>query len=187
MRSFEERKEEIFRRSQQRIAQRKKTVKRVVLTCVPLVLCVTALTGYFALAGFGKMDLAAPESAMEPNYSLQDREEMVEADMAETPECAMPQLVAATWQQQDGEKTCTDPQQLQQLLWDLEDTADKENTYQGTSGQGEPIRITVIYDHGGQEQYTLTDSVLTGPAGSWNLTQQQLQQLQQLWSEEETP
>ena len=39
MRSFEERKEEIFSRSRARIAQRKKTVRRVLVTCVPLVLC----------------------------------------------------------------------------------------------------------------------------------------------------
>ena len=61
MRSFEERKEEIFRRSEQKIAQRKKNIKRVVATCVPLVLCVSALTGYLTLGG--SMEKAsAPEA-----------------------------------------------------------------------------------------------------------------------------
>ena len=61
MRSFEERKEEIFRRSEAKIAQRKKNIKRVVATCVPLVLCVTALTGYLTLGG--SMEKAsAPEA-----------------------------------------------------------------------------------------------------------------------------
>lgn len=61
MRSFEERKEEIFRRSEKRIAQRKKNIKRVVATCVPLVLCVTALTGYLTLGG-GMEKASAPEA-----------------------------------------------------------------------------------------------------------------------------
>ena len=61
MRNFEERKEEIFRRSEAKIAQRKKNIKRVVATCVPLVLCVTALTGYLTLGG--SMEKAsAPEA-----------------------------------------------------------------------------------------------------------------------------
>lgn len=71
MRSFEERKEEIFRRSEKRIIQRKKNIKRVVLSCVPLMLCVTVVSGYLTLGGFGRFDNAAPESAgMEPNYGM---------------------------------------------------------------------------------------------------------------------
>ena len=65
MRSFEERKEEIFRRSEAKIAQRKKNIKRVVATCVPLVLCVTALTGYLTLGG-------SMEKASAPETNRQD-------------------------------------------------------------------------------------------------------------------
>lgn len=61
MRTFDERKEEIFRRSEERIARRKKNMKRIVVTCVPLVLCVTVLTGFLTLGGYGK-DESAPEA-----------------------------------------------------------------------------------------------------------------------------
>ena len=70
MRNFEERKEEIFRRSQAKIAQRKKTVRRVVLSCVPVALCVGMASGYLALGGFGRSDSAAPEANMSPNYGM---------------------------------------------------------------------------------------------------------------------
>lgn len=125
MRSFEERKEEILRRSEKRIAQRKKTVKRVILTCVPLVLCVSAVTGYLALGGFGKMDNAAPESPMAPNYSLQDSYASNGA-IADAPESAelpqapggMPYAAAVSVQIQTvaGEQTYTDARILDQVV-----------------------------------------------------------------------
>ena len=59
MRDFEQRKEEIFARSQKKIAQRKKHIRRAVLTCVPLVLCVCLAGGYMAMGGlFATKDMA---------------------------------------------------------------------------------------------------------------------------------
>lgn len=46
MRNFDERKKEIFKRSNERIAKRKKTQKMLSL-CIPLALCVTALSVIF--------------------------------------------------------------------------------------------------------------------------------------------
>lgn len=72
MRSFEERKEEIFRRSEKKIAHRKKTVRQVIATCVPLVLCLGTLSGIWLLRGPTKMDNAAgdPEANGSPNYGM---------------------------------------------------------------------------------------------------------------------
>lgn len=71
MRSFEERKEEIFRRSEKKIAHRKKTVRQVIATCVPLVLCLGTLSGIWLLRGPTKMDNAAPGAAgSDLNYGM---------------------------------------------------------------------------------------------------------------------
>lgn len=43
MRDFEERKAEIFRRSERRIAQRRRR-KRVIISCIPLVICIAVLS-----------------------------------------------------------------------------------------------------------------------------------------------
>ena len=61
MKSFEERTEEILARSSARIAQRKKNVRRAILTCVPIVLCVCLAGGYLATGGF----FASKDMAME--------------------------------------------------------------------------------------------------------------------------
>lgn len=67
MRSFEQRKEEIFARGKEKIARRKKNTKMVLMTCVPLFLCVCIAGGYLALGNGGQklaMDAAAPENGM---------------------------------------------------------------------------------------------------------------------------
>ena len=64
MRDFEQRKEEIFARGKEKIARRKKITKRVVMTCVPVCLCVCIAGGWLALGGFGMSDKAAPEANM---------------------------------------------------------------------------------------------------------------------------
>lgn len=64
MKDFEQRKEEILRRGKQKIVQRKKTVRRVVMTCVPLMLCVCIAGGYLALGNFGQKSTSAPEDNM---------------------------------------------------------------------------------------------------------------------------
>ena len=75
MRSFEQRKEEIFARGKARIAQRKKTARRVVMTCVPLVLCVCIAGGWLTLRNGGRklaLDSAPPESALSDQLSYGD-------------------------------------------------------------------------------------------------------------------
>ena len=47
MRNFEERKAEIFRRSEERINERRKNRRRIVACCVPLCLCIAVLTAIY--------------------------------------------------------------------------------------------------------------------------------------------
>ena len=50
MRNFEERKAEVFRRSEKRIKERKQRRKHLIMACLPLVLCITIL-GAFLFPG----------------------------------------------------------------------------------------------------------------------------------------
>ncbi len=201
MRSFEERKEEIFRRSEQRIAQRKKTVRRVIVTCVPLALCLGLVSGYMVLGGFGKMDNAAPESAMEPNLSLQDS---YAGDDAAVPEClesmAEPAVTAVSLQMQGGDRgqIYEDSQTLQQIQRILFTESYPETSGATDHTQQDPnenwsaidpgkLMITFTYENGDSVLYTVTSNTVTGPEGSWKLTDEQCDQLIKLWSGEEEP
>ena len=46
MRNFEERKAEVFRRSEKRIKERKARRKHILMACIPLVLCITILGAF---------------------------------------------------------------------------------------------------------------------------------------------
>lgn len=67
MRNLKECQAEVFRRSEQRINERKKRRKHLLMLCIPLVLCLTAVSGLL-LSGFGlskSTDEAIPESIPE--------------------------------------------------------------------------------------------------------------------------
>lgn len=179
MRTFEERKEEIFRRSEQRIVQRKKTVRRALLTCVPAALCLTILSGYAMFRGPLKMENAAPESAMDPYWSLQDSE----ADSPECmPECPESALGVACMQVSNGTTNTiySDAELLQaldQILATPESIAaglipesgGKNNYGCPESAQiieGEPYPLLLIYHDGTQVWYTLRGNRLTAEDGT---------------------
>lgn len=63
MRNFEERKTEVFRRSEKRIKERKQRRNHILMTCIPLVLCLTIFGAFL----FPQMDdlKQAPESSNE--------------------------------------------------------------------------------------------------------------------------
>lgn len=173
MRTFEERKEEIMRRSQARITQRKKTVRRVLLTYVPMVLCIAALSVVVIEHGFGGLDSAAPESAMTPNYSMQD---FVEEDQVTTP-------VPVSVQISDGAVTYTsvDPAVLQ-LFSEMttgvkygagmpESSSETDGNYgsQWITGDNiiydDPYPVAVYYPDGSQIWFTLRGNRLTREDG----------------------
>lgn len=178
MRTFEERKEEIFHRSQMRIAKRRKTVYRVILSCVPVVLCVSVVSGYLLLGGFG-MNSAAPEANMSPNYSMQDS---VEANQG----MAMGPLSVQIGNGTDA-KTCTDPVLLQLFMEEGDtvlgfydrapemESAQEPDTKYGAAGSkcpsaediidAEPYPIAVTYMDGTTVWFTLRGNRLTREDG----------------------
>lgn len=62
MRDFEERKTEIFRRSKERLAQRRRR-RRIIISCIPLVICLIALS-------FVDVPKLMPEKDKSDNYSV---------------------------------------------------------------------------------------------------------------------
>lgn len=70
MMNFEDRKAEIFRRSDERIKLRKRNRKRIILSCVPIVLCIGVLSVSYTQ---NKLNTEPPDSFVEnglQNYSL---------------------------------------------------------------------------------------------------------------------
>ncbi len=67
MRNFEERKAEVFRRSEKRIKERKQRRNHILMTCIPLVLCLTIFGAFL----FPQLDdlKQAPESNNEHYFS----------------------------------------------------------------------------------------------------------------------
>ena len=66
MRSFEERIAEIYRRSEEIVAQRKRRRKHILIACIPLVLCATVFASFIlpAMMPAGRKDAAAPENML---------------------------------------------------------------------------------------------------------------------------
>ncbi len=64
MRNLQECQAEVFRRSEERIKERKRRRKHILMVCLPLVLCLTVLSGFLlSNVGLGKStDAAAPET-----------------------------------------------------------------------------------------------------------------------------
>lgn len=56
MRNFEERKAEIFRRSENRIIGRKRTVRKVMFGCLPLFICITVFSVLYLPGRFSNME-----------------------------------------------------------------------------------------------------------------------------------
>jgi hypothetical protein len=87
MRDFEQRKEEIFARSKEKIARRKKYTKRIILTCLPVVLCVYLTGSFLAMGGFfSKKDSAAMENGMAMDNMAAGDKIYYGAEVPESPE-----------------------------------------------------------------------------------------------------
>ena len=187
MRSFEQRKEEILLRSEKRIKQRKRAVKSVIAACVPLVLCVTVLSGYLMLGGFGSSDMLAPEAALEPNYSSAGAD-LPDAPQEEWPESMPMQLCSV----QVADQIYTDAETMggiEALLpsygmiadSDLAVPAESATGNKHNYGTAETVTITLTYTDGFIVTYTVTGNSISGPLGSAVLTQEQLKWLKSLY------
>lgn len=188
MRTFEERKEEIFRRSEQRIVQRKKTVRRALLTCVPAMLCIAVLSVVVVHQGFGRLDNAAPESAADVNGAFR-------GSVMESPECAVETIVELTGVQLGDRPVCTDADllnmldQLMQPTYAQEDDKSIPHAPEASSGSessfggvfneqpidGDPYPLLLTYSDGTALRFTLRGNQLTQADGNiqYQLTDKQ--------------
>ena len=84
MRNFEERKAEVFRRSDKRIKERKQRRQRILMTCIPLVLCLT-IFGAFLFPQLNN-NMQAPEGMPESETQAamgQDENQSMTCSIAE--------------------------------------------------------------------------------------------------------
>lgn len=90
--NFEERKAEIFRRSDERIKIKKRNRKRILLSCLPAVLCLGILTAAFAQDHFVKYKDSAPNDGVisVDEGSVQKTEGLAYGTPAESPDKGIP-------------------------------------------------------------------------------------------------
>lgn len=118
MREFEERKVEIFRRSQERIRERKKKRKRILLCCIPLFLCVTV----FSL--FGRQGILSFHKSANKSSAIEN--EMTDEEMF------CPYIMAEVWDRKDGEysQKFSDPDILMKITDILHSLYEDDQTEQ---------------------------------------------------------
>ncbi len=174
MRSIQECYEEALRRSEERIKERKKRRTRILVACIPMVLCLTVFAG-FLFPGLGvTTDMAAPEAGP-PLYDaesamgdgaviLMDSVEVVGNGLAHkftSPEdvqeimdfittiVTTPQTNATT----DTFEFITD-----------DSLTDDSLTMPGGDTLGKGYQISLLHSSGIAEEYTLLGSALTNHA-----------------------
>lgn len=88
MMNFEERRAEIFRRSDERIKERKRNRQRIVMSCIPVVICAGILTVSYAQNYYSRQKDSLPETwgISTNNYSLvyPVTVELIDLDSGET-------------------------------------------------------------------------------------------------------
>ena len=174
MRNIQECYEEVLRRSEERIIERKKRRSHILAVCIPLLLCVTIFAG-FLLPGFGiGTDMAAPEAAL-PLYNaesamgdgaviLMDSVEVVGNGLSHkytSPEDVREIMDFIT-------TIVTTPQtnttaETFDILTDSSLT-DDSLTMPGEDALGKGYQITLLHSSGIAEEYTLLGSALTNHA-----------------------
>lgn len=204
MRDFEQRKEEIFARGRKKIARRKKITKRVVMTCVPLVLCVCIAGGWVVVRNGGAklaMDSAAPEADMamdsiaygDANYNGAQVPEMSPADdkLNMSPADGAPEAGMQLELYRGGRAYAyTDQEILDLFLQILEETpADATNGDNSGTGypepgkiiEDEPYQVKLCYPDGQEAWYILRGAQLTSQDGEvYALSQEQASILHKL-------
>ncbi len=171
MRNIQECYEEVLRRSEERIIERKKRRTHILAACIPLLLCVTIFAG-FLLPGFGiGTDMAAPEAG-HPLYHAESAMEDGEVILTDSVEVVGNGLA----------HRFTSPEDVQEIMDFIEaivttpqtDTAtdtsrfitddsltDDFLTMPGRDALGKSYQITLNHSNGTTEVYTLLGSALT--------------------------
>ena len=203
MRDFEQRKEEIFARGKERIAQRKKNTKRVVTACVPLVLCLGIATGWMTLGNFGHkaFDAAAPESEMVmDSIAAGDTiyggaEVPMENGNPAAPEANAPAVISLELSRDGRSFRYTEPEIVDMFLKILEDQTVGSSQIDATDGdhtpesepdpgkliEDKPYPVKLTYPDGREVCYILRGTQLTSQDGQqYMLTEEQASILHKL-------
>lgn len=92
MMNFEERKAEIFRRSDERIKIRKQNRRRIVMSCIPIVICAGVLSAAFAQGNFTEKADSIPNSwgISTDKATVQKTEGSAYGSLAESPDKGIP-------------------------------------------------------------------------------------------------
>lgn len=204
MRDFEQRKEEIFARGKEKIARRKKITKRVVMTCVPVCLCVCIAGGWLALGGFGMSDKAAPEANMamdsvaqgDANYGCiynGAQVPMENGKPAEAPEANAPAVISLELSRDGRSFHYTEPEIVDMFLKILEDQTVGSSQIDATDGdhtpeldpgkliEDKPYPVKLTYPDGEEVCFILRGQQLTRQDGQqYMLTDEQASILHKL-------
>lgn len=179
MRNFEERKAEIFRRSEARIQKRRQSRKMITLCVLPVLICVTVGSAMLFPA------LIPTKSEMGSSGFVNNATpEMAGNDGAGRP-AACPYTAAVISSFRDGRSwRISDPIALADiaalLSADLSDFGPAAPN--GPVGAEEGYWITLVAPDGSESVYSLVGSTLTDTAAgsAWSLDDHRLSQLQEL-------
>ena len=178
MRNFDERKAEIFRRSEQRIKERKQNRRRILTVCVPLCLALTVGSAAILpeMLPVGP-DNASGENALMPEYSGAATVSKVQIDVID-PDASKDELTDESYILFEG---------TGQMYYSMESAFEKgrgeENDKPGDSqldisteelilgGKHLPgYRITFVFWDGSEEVYTLEGYTLTNNTSAKSIT-----------------
>lgn len=147
MMDFQQRKDEILRRSAQRLQARRQLRKRIVMTCVPLAVCVAAFSAWILGGGVSLKSADDTLAYIAESGSMN----------GQTAENTAEGLASVQVDTGDAVRVYTDAQTLQavsRLVQSLEEDGGSDG--EGTVAQGTP-------SYADNEQYTL---ILTSSAGT---------------------
>ena len=185
MRELQECQAEVFRRSEKRIRARRQRTIRMLLACIPLVLCIAVASMYTlpALLGTGTKTTGAADPAGRPTeafYNSSGKDEGV----PESTRCPVSKIEV----QGTGVFLFhMEPQELSQIFRQLrvcmdDITNDREETTQAGSGSTPSYTIILTMEDGSTEEFWLAGNTLldrsTGRTGI--LSQEQLTELERL-------
>lgn len=202
MKDFQERRAEIFRRSEKRIAQRRRR-NRAIMSCVPLVICIAVLSAVklpFLSAHKDGTNSPSEQIAMDTAAPSDGASDSVICSAVK---------IQASGAEGIFSKTVEDPEQIEAITSIIEsiyvgaDTSSKEDTPpdcavpsgSGAAGSSSPgdnkaymvYTITVELSDGSERSYTVSDERFTDVESGVHvlLSDAQLQELMSLLSDSE--
>lgn len=193
MRDFEERKTEIFRRSKERLAQRRRR-RRIIISCIPLVICIAVLSVFKMPVFELKTDKSAPNDCNQTvsageyiSVRIQGKgENSGYSKIIEDQELVekIVNSISGAASEETGDES-SDPTD-NKLAGAHQDAVDA--TVEGTcfdQGNSEASYTIIIVDADGSERiYTISGDVLIGEkGGSIVLSDKQLSEIESLLME----